>query len=401
MTEKHATVKSHVWAAWDEPRRAPPGGAPPGGASDGATSAGVRPARARAMPPAAPVDRTAAPTTPPRGPERGVTAAGATGSPAGRAAAGLPPARTPTTGGPVGKPPEAIEPSAVPAATPPSIGGTLPRTSGPPTRPVAGTPAPVASAGRTSPAGASAPPSIGDSTTAVEPSAAAETIRRRLAFAWGEIGSSWGVPPATARVHGYLLAHRRPLSEREIRLALGLSHRATSLALAESASWGLVERIPEARRSGRRGPAGAAWVAVGDHWRWFGRVVEQRRMREGDPAVAAIARAAAEAGDASRRAPDDPDLEDLSAWLDGFLRFVRLFDRAAALIARVPPADLERAMATLGGVPDETALRMLGLLAAAPDDDLRALIRVLGRLSPGAAPRAVRLAARVLGGLAR
>ena len=271
-------------------------------------------------------------------------------------------------------------------------------------RPAARVVPPPTADGRSTPAGRAdpvAPVSPGGPRPAVEPSAAAEAIRRRLASAWGEVGSTWGVPPATARVHGYLLAHRRPLTEREIRLALGLSHRATSLALAESASWGLIERVPEARRSGRRGPAGAAWVAVGDHWRWFGRVVEQRRMREGDPAVAAIARAAAEAADASGQAPDDRDLEDLGAWLVGFLGFVRLFDRAAALVARMPSADLERAMKALGGVPDEAALRMLGLLAAVSDDDLSALIRAVARLSPGAAPRAARLAARVLGGLAR
>lgn len=337
MAEKHATVKAHVWAAWDDPRPAPSGRT-----SGEGSPAAVSPDQTHRVPAAAAGDRTAAPTTPRPGQAKVVTDAGAAGSPPGRAASG-------------------------------------PR--------VAGTPAP----------GGSAANARGE----IEPSAAAETIRRRLAFAWGEIGSSWGVPPATARVHGYLLAHRRPLSEREIRLALGLSHRATSLALAESASWGLIERVPEARRSGRRGPAGAAWVAVGDHWRWFGRVVEQRRMREGDPAVVAIARAAAEAGDAFTRAPGDHDLEELGAWLGGFLGFVRLFDRAAALVARVPPADLERAMATLGGVPDEAALQMLGLLAAVSDDDLRALIRVLGRLSPGTAPRAARLAARVLGGLAR
>ena len=344
MTQKHATVKAHVWAAWDEPRPAVSRGT-----SEEGSPAAVRPDR---TPPAlapAPGDRPAATTSSSRGRERVVTSPG-TGT--ARTPAALTPAR-PTTGDP------------------------------------------------TSAAGASAAPSTGDSTPAVATSVAAEVIRRGLALAWGEVGSSWGVPPATARVHGYLLAHRRPLSEREIRLALGLSHRATSLALAESASWGLIERVPEARRTGRRGPAGAAWVAVGDHWRWFGRVVEQRRMREGDPAVAAIARAAAEAGDACRRAPDDPELADLSAWLEGFLGFVRLFDRAAALVARVPPADLERAMATLGGVPDEAALQVLGLLAAVSDDDLRALIRVVGRLSPGAAPRAVRLAVRVLGGLAR
>ena len=82
----------------------------------------------------------------------------------------------------------------------------------------------------------------------------AEEIRIRLANAWGEMGAAWGVAPAIARVHAYLMARQEPLTEREVREALGLSHRAASLALAEAESWGLVERVAEPRRVGRRGP---------------------------------------------------------------------------------------------------------------------------------------------------
>ena len=113
------------------------------------------------------------------------------------------------------------------------------------------------------------------------PSPLAEDIRRHLADAWGEMGAAWGVAPAIARVHAYLMARQEPLTEREVREALGLSHRAASLALAEAEAWGLVERVDEPRRVGRRGPAGVAYQAVGDHWRWFGRVVAERKVREG------------------------------------------------------------------------------------------------------------------------
>jgi len=238
--------------------------------------------------------------------------------------------------------------------------------------------------------------------TATVPTASgpAESLRRGLASAWGDIGSAWGVPPATARVHGYLLAHRRPLAEREIRTALGLSHRATSLALAESKAWGLVERVPDARRVGRRGPAGAAWVAVGDHWRWFGHVVDERRRRECDPVVAGIEQASEAARDAARGLPEDLEVAELRDWLADLLAFVRLVDRAASFLARVPPAELERAMRLLGSVPDDTSLRVLTLLAAVPDDDVHPLIEVLGRLSPSVAARGARLAAHVLTGLA-
>ncbi len=224
----------------------------------------------------------------------------------------------------------------------------------------------------------------------------ADAIRREFADAWGAVGSRWGIPPATARVHGYLLAHRGPLTEREVRLALGLSHRAASMALAESEAWGLIERIPEPRRAGRRGPAGSAWVAVGDHWRWFGRVVEQRRLREGDPAVAAIEGAANAAGAAAADAPDDAALSDLRDRLVTFLGFVRLFDRAAALVAHMPPAETANAMNLLGQLPDATVLRLVSLLASVPGADIVPLLNALGRVPPSATTRAVRLAARLV-----
>ena len=133
----------------------------------------------------------------------------------------------------------------------------------------------------------------------------AESIRLELAAAWGEMGAAWGVTPAIARVQAYLMARQVPLTEREVREALGLSHRAASLALAEAESWGIVERVPEPRRVGRRGPAGAAYLAVGDHWQWFGRVIAERKIREGDPIVAVLEakerEAAAAAADATRR----------------------------------------------------------------------------------------------------
>src|SRR3954453_7792278 len=116
----------------------------------------------------------------------------------------------------------------------------------------------------------------------------AETIRLDLAQAWGEMGAAWGVTPAIARVQAYLMARQEPLTEREVREALGLSHRATSLALAEAENWGLVQRVSEPRRVGRRGPAGPPFLAVNDHWQWFGRVIAERKLREGDPVVAVL-----------------------------------------------------------------------------------------------------------------
>ena len=40
------------------------------------------------------------------------------------------------------------------------------------------------------------------------------------------MSAAWGVAPAIGRVHAYLMVRDVPLTEREVREALGLSHRA-------------------------------------------------------------------------------------------------------------------------------------------------------------------------------
>ncbi|MBI3751588.1 MAG: hypothetical protein HY263_08040 [Chloroflexi bacterium] len=239
-----------------------------------------------------------------------------------------------------------------------------------------------------------------DRPTAGRPTGAAgtpaEVIRLRLADAWGEMGAAWGVAPAIARVQAYLLARQAPLTEREVREALGLSHRAASLALAEAEGWGLIERVSEPRRVGRRGPAGAAYQAVGDHWRWFGRVVAERKLREGDPIIDVLERTAAEATAATAANPADPELAGLRDWLSTFLVFVRLFDRAVGLVPRMEPRELERALRLLGEVDDDAVMRLVRLLGGLPDDDVLELVQAVSRLSPTAARRATKLMSGVV-----
>ncbi len=231
--------------------------------------------------------------------------------------------------------------------------------------------------------------------------ATAETIRLELAQAWGEMGAAWGVTPAIARVQAYLMARQEPLTEREVREALGLSHRAASLALAEAETWGIVERVSEPRRVGRRGPAGVAYLAVGDHWQWFGRVIAERKIREGDPVVAVLEQKAAEAATASAAHPEDAELSALRDWLTSFVAFVRLFDRAVGLVPQLEPRELQRSLELLGRVPDATILRLFDLLGGLDDGDVLELVDALSRLSPTAARRATKLMSGVVRTVAR
>lgn len=236
--------------------------------------------------------------------------------------------------------------------------------------------------------------SIGDAPVPASP--VAEGIRLRLAEAWGEMGAAWGVAPAIARVHAYLMARQEPLTEREVREALGLSHRAASLALAEAETWGIVERVAAPRRIGRRGPAGTAFRAVGDHWQWFGRVIAERKVREGDPVIATLEKTSKEAAAAAATRPNDLELQRLSEWLATFLVFVQLFDRAVGLVPQVEPRELERALHLLGRVPDPTILRLFKLLGGLEDDAVLDLVDAVSRLSPTAARRATKLMSGVV-----
>lgn len=231
---------------------------------------------------------------------------------------------------------------------------------------------------------------------AVDSISQAESLRLRFADAWGEMSASWGVAPAIGRVHAYLMVRNVPLTEREVREALGLSHRAASLALADAEAWGIVERVAEPRRVGRRGPAGTAYVAVGDHWQWFTSVIAGRKVREGDPIVKVIEETTKSAAEAAADRPGDDDLVALRDWLATFAEFVRLFDRAVGLIPKLEPRELERGMRLLGKISDETVLRLVHLLGGLPDDDVLELIEALSRLSPTAARRATKLMSGVV-----
>jgi hypothetical protein len=142
-------------------------------------------------------------------------------------------------------------------------------------------------------------------------------------------------------------------------------------------------------------------MAIGDHWRWFGRVVAERKVREGDPIVVVLEHTLADTNAALAQHPGEPELVRLREWLATFLVFVRLFDRAVGLVSRLEPTELERALRILGEVPDDTILRLVRLLDGLPDEDVLGLVEALSRLSPTSARRATTLMSGVVRTLVR
>ncbi|MGH2488329.1 MAG: GbsR/MarR family transcriptional regulator [Candidatus Limnocylindria bacterium] len=201
----------------------------------------------------------------------------------------------------------------------------------------------------------------------------AERIRRDFAAAWGRFGVAWGVAPSTATVHGYMLLHGGPLTEAQLREALGFSHRATLLALSQSESWGLIERT-EPIRTGRRGPPSQAWVQVGDHWRWFGRVAGARKERETDPVMPLL--------EECRRRAKKVDSGDLRQRLDSLVKFIDEFDRGIGVIVRAHPEALAHLFGVLGRMEPATVDRLIEALAKVPEAELARAGATLAGMRP-------------------
>lgn len=215
-----------------------------------------------------------------------------------------------------------------------------------------------------------------------------EAIRRRFAEAWGQMGASWGIAPSTAAVQGYLLAHGGPVTDAELQQALGLSHRAIRLALQSCVEWGIVQRADEPRRSGRRGPAGRAWIALDDHWEWFRRVIEGRKEREGDPVIAILEQCLVEV----RNLKDDSATERLERRLESLLVFVRQFDHALSGVLRANTTALRNLFSVLNSLDNADMDRLLGALATVPPDELTRAVKQMSGMTPASIRRLLQLA---------
>jgi len=153
-----------------------------------------------------------------------------------------------------------------------------------------------------------------------------EDVRVAFADIWGDMGL-----PGTSR-HPWrasmATAHLGPLlTEREVREALGLSHRAASLALTELEDWGLVERVEDAPE--RPGPGRRPWPGA---WSATAGAGSSAWPRSAGPVRPTLA---ASTGDlpGTRRAgrvasPGDTEAQRLRGWLAEIQGFVTLFDRA-------------------------------------------------------------------------
>lgn len=215
-----------------------------------------------------------------------------------------------------------------------------------------------------------------------------EAVRRRFAQAWGAMGGSWGVTPSTAAVQGYLLVHGGPVTDRELQDALGLSHRAIRVALEDGIEWGVIRQADEPRRTGQRGPAGRAWLALDDHWEWFRRVIAARKEREGDPVIAILEQCLVDAG----KAGSDAEARALQARASSLLAFVREFDHALSAVVRARTDVLRKLFAALAKQDSRDLDRLLAALSDVPEAELSDALTTMSKMSSANLRRMLRLA---------
>ncbi|MEZ5669467.1 MAG: MarR family transcriptional regulator [Alphaproteobacteria bacterium] len=153
---------------------------------------------------------------------------------------------------------------------------------------------------------------------------------RTFVLHWGEMGTRWGVNRSVAQIHALLYLAERPLAADEIVAALGIARSNASNSLKELQAYRLVDltHVPGDRRD--------HFTARHDPWDMLLAIVDERKRRELDPAIAIIRTCAAEAeADAAISAVARRRLADMQHFLeelDGF------YDR----IRRVPSGRLRR-----------------------------------------------------------
>lgn len=107
--------------------------------------------------------------------------------------------------------------------------------------------------------------------------------QERFVRRWGDMGTRWGIPRSTAMLHGLLYICNKPISPEEICETLGLARSNVSTSLRELEDFRLVyrESVPGERRQ--------YFTAETDVWEIARRILEERRRRETEGAVHAVA----------------------------------------------------------------------------------------------------------------
>jgi DNA-binding transcriptional regulator GbsR (MarR family) len=145
---------------------------------------------------------------------------------------------------------------------------------------------------------------------------------------WGDMGGKWGVNRSVAQIHALLYLSERPLTAEEIADQLGLARSNISNSIKELQAWNLIRRVPV------KGDRREHFEAETDPWEIFARIAAGRKVREIDPAIAALRACRTEVG-------SDPAVHPVAnARLKALLEFVDAMDRWYGQMQAVPSSQI-------------------------------------------------------------
>jgi DNA-binding transcriptional regulator GbsR (MarR family) len=152
---------------------------------------------------------------------------------------------------------------------------------------------------------------------------------------WGEMGSRWSVNRSVSQIHALLYLADRPLPADEIVETLAIARSNVSTSLKELQSFNLVDlvHIPGDRRD--------HFAAKKDPWEMLLAIMEERKRREIDPALAMLQSCLADA-EADTETPE-PVRERLASMVE----LLEQLDTLYARMRRMPRPLLKRVV-TMG-----------------------------------------------------
>jgi DNA-binding transcriptional regulator GbsR (MarR family) len=163
-------------------------------------------------------------------------------------------------------------------------------------------------------------------------------VAQKFILHWGEMGTRWGINRTVAQVHALLFLSPRPVPADEIATTLAVARSNVSTSLRELQGWGIVRVVHVL------GDRRDHFESIKDVWEIFRIVSEERKRREIDPTLHAIAECLQEL---KANAPNDAyTRERLESMLEFLTAMTGLFEE----ILRMPTGALKGVVKLRGKV---------------------------------------------------
>ncbi len=108
-------------------------------------------------------------------------------------------------------------------------------------------------------------------------------VAQKFILHWGEMGTKWGINRTVAQVHALLFLSPHPVPADEISATLSVARSNVSTSLRELQGWGIVRVVHVL------GDRRDHFETTKDVWEIFRTVSEERKRREIDPTLRALA----------------------------------------------------------------------------------------------------------------